>query len=87
MGAFSQGFMRAFERDDLPKVMRRLYASEINCGIQSFWDGGWSAWIGDELNGYRAEEINFDTLNEIAEWLHEKALLHYPTSGYARKYG
>jgi hypothetical protein len=38
-------------------AMRALYASEINCRIQSFWDGGWTVSVGgDELAGWRAEK-------------------------------
>jgi hypothetical protein len=25
----------------LMHVMQALYASEINCSVSSFWDGGW----------------------------------------------
>ena len=45
----------------LTEVMEALYDSGINAGIsiQSFWDGGWH-WrvsLGDELNGFTAEEV------------------------------
>jgi len=43
---------------DLRLVMKALYASEINCGVQSFWDGEWQAWIGDEMNGIKYEDFN-----------------------------
>ena len=35
----------------LSDVLAALYASEINCGLESFWDGGFRVWIGDPLNG------------------------------------
>lgn len=51
-------------------VMRDLYASEINCGIESFWDGGFTAWIGDDSNGIKAER-GFDAqeLDLVGPWL------------------
>ena len=66
----------------LNDVFDDLYGSEINCGVQSFWDGGWTAWLGDDMNGRVAEEsgLSFD---EIATWLDEKARMHYPKSTYA----
>lgn len=70
----------------LTKVIRRLYASEINCGLQTFWDGGLEAWIGDEMNGRRASEtFGLGDLGEVATWLHDEALRLYPQSRYARR--
>jgi hypothetical protein len=39
-------------------LIQRLYDSEINLTVQfsSFYDGGFTVKIGDELNGFRAEE-------------------------------
>lgn len=66
----------------LNDVLENLYGSEINCGIQSFWDGHWTAWLGDDMNGKVVEEtaLKFD---EIAPWLDEQARKHYPKSVYA----
>ena len=70
---------------DLPQTMRDPYKSEINCGISSFWDAGFTAWIGDDMNGHKAErgfgEIN---LHDAAEWLHSYAIQLYPYSAYAK---
>ena len=33
-------------------ILQALYDSEINCRIESFWDGGWIGWLGDEQNGF-----------------------------------
>jgi len=41
----------AFLRGDLSQILRALYAHEINVGMQSFWDGGWDVWFGDDMNG------------------------------------
>lgn len=57
---------------DLQQTLEHLYRREINCGLSSFWDGGWDVWIGDELNGYRAEG-NVNTLAEAAPWLRKHA--------------
>lgn len=64
---------------DLTSVLGALYASEINCGLQSFWDGGWSVWIGDDMNGRRAA-VSLDRGDHglIARWLAEAAVAIYP---------
>lgn len=30
----------------LESVLAWLYAHEIECGLESVWDGGWIVWIG-----------------------------------------
>jgi len=61
-------------------VMLALYASEINCGIESFWDAGWTAWIGDTANGEVRAPVELDN---AAEWLHRAAVERFPNSDYA----
>ena len=70
---------------DLSAVLSGLYRSEINCGVESFWDAGFDAWIGDDMNGRKAERT-FDRreFGEIAGWLHAEALRLYPGSQYAK---
>lgn len=70
---------------DLAAVMSTLYRSEINCGMESFWDAGFDAWIGDDMNGRKAERT-FDRreFGDIAGWLHSEALRLYPESAYAK---
>jgi hypothetical protein len=46
------------------------------------WDGGIDVWLGDEVNGYVAEET-ISTAAEIAPWLQEAIAHFYPTSTYA----
>jgi hypothetical protein len=53
------------ERDDVP--LRR------DCGLD--------VWLGDEVNGYVAEETV--AASEIASWLQEAIAHFYPTSTYA----
>jgi hypothetical protein len=36
-------------------IMQRLYDSEINATMSSFWDDGFYVKLGDEMNGFRAE--------------------------------
>lgn len=69
----------------LIEIMNRLYASEINCEVASFWDGGWQVRLGDYLNGYKASESGFTSLEDAAKWLNSAARLHYPDSDYAKK--
>ena len=63
----------------LEAVLDALYRHEINVGLQSFWDGGWEVWIGDDMNGHRAE-CNFtgDEIDEIVPWLIDCADKMYP---------
>lgn len=66
---------------DLKTVLLTLYENEINCGMASFWDGGWTVWIGDDLNGRRVEE-NFlaEDFDQISPWLHAEAQRLYPAA-------
>jgi hypothetical protein len=32
----------------LDDAIATLYAREINCGCETFWDGGIKVWIGDQ---------------------------------------
>lgn len=67
-------------------LLQKLYASEINVGLQSFWDGGWTFWIGDEING-RREEITFDDngFDRAEVWFAETAVRLYPGSRFAKE--
>jgi hypothetical protein len=52
----------------LAEVPQRLYDSEINFVIATFWDCGYRVRLGDDLNGYRAEgEVR--TYVEALAWL------------------
>lgn len=63
----------------LETVLAALYRNEINCGLSSFWDGGWTVWIGDEMNGRRAEaEFDRGDLDKIPAWLADNAERLYP---------
>jgi len=38
---------------NLGKVIDALYDSEINCSVSTFWDGGFTMKLGDEMNGFK----------------------------------
>ena len=65
-------------------TLNALYDSEINVEISSFWDGGWTVKIGDQMNGFKAE-MTFDDLDEnTARWLTKTACELYPESVFAK---
>ena len=69
----------------LDSVMRELYYSEINCGMQSFWDGNFRVWVGDDMNGIKdQEEFGPDRLDDAAAWLLKAAVQAFPRSYLAR---
>lgn len=74
--------------NDLARTMRELYASEINCGMSSFWDAGFEVWLGDDMNGRKVVDTNLypGDLDAAARLLHEAALRLYPDSEYARRW-
>ena len=41
--------------------------------------------LGDELSGYNAEG-KVSAFAEATAWLRDQACIHYPDSGFARKY-
>jgi hypothetical protein len=66
---------------DLAAELQKIYDSEINVRISWLWDGGIDVWLGDEVNGYVAEET-VSAVSEIAPWLQEAIAHFYPTSTY-----
>lgn len=48
------------------KVMAALYDSEINCSLSSFWDGGFTVKLGDDINGVKATSDWFSSFS--AHW-------------------
>lgn len=68
---------------DLIETMQLLYSKEINCGLESFWDGGFNVWIGlqqcimvDDAAIFEAQD-----LHKAADWLLEAAKKRYPLAG------
>ena len=60
-------------------IMQRLYDSEINVSITSFWDDGFYVRLGDEMNGFIAEG-ECATWAAVERWLDEQVRILYPTS-------
>ena len=67
--------------EDDCEVVQALYASEINCEISTFWDGGFYWKIGDGINGFIAEG-NANSEHEVMQMLANAARQHYPNSNF-----
>jgi len=67
---------------DLAAELQKIYDSEINIRISWLWDGGIEVWLGDEMNGFLAQETA-KSAAEIASWLQEAIAHFYPESTYA----
>lgn len=81
----AMGFsIKASDALTLESVIRRAYASEINVGLQSFWDAGFHVWIGDDVNGLQAQD-NFavEDLADVPAWIDEAIRRIYSDSDYA----
>ena len=70
---------------DVETILNDLHVSKVNASISLSCDGRIEVTLGDALNGYDAE-AKVDTLTEAAEWLRDKALMHYPRGKFSRKY-
>jgi hypothetical protein len=68
---------------DLALELQKIYDSEINLRISWLWDGGIEVRLGDEINGFLAEET-FAHAAGIAPWLQQVIAHFYPDSTYAR---
>lgn len=66
--------MREYSKVEL---LQKLYNSEINVSLESFWDGGIQAKIGDNMNGFKSEE-NHATFEDAAQWCWDEAKRLYP---------
>ncbi len=67
---------------DFAGELQRIYDSEINVRIGWFWDGGIEVRLGDELNGFLAEET-VRSVHEVLPWLQEAIAHFYPACPYA----
>ena len=68
------------------EILQALYSSEINCRIQSFWDGGWTGFLGDEMNWFPWAGVSGRTLDECVTELASQAVAVYPDSDFANAY-
>ena len=55
-----------------------LYAREINCGCETFWDGGIKVWIGDTMNDHHETTFSRENMRQAGQWLVEEATRLYP---------
>lgn len=62
---------------DKIEALQAIYNAEINFSISTFRDGGFTAKIGDEVNGFVASET-FETLAGAMNWITETAPVLYP---------
>jgi hypothetical protein len=69
---------------DLAAELQAIYDSEINVEISWFWDCGFTVRLGDQMNGFQAEET-LATVAEIMPWLQEAIAHFYPDSTYSQK--
>lgn len=91
--------MRMFKIEEVGQVLQRIYDSEINCRVSSFWDGGFDFAVGDTMNGW--ENHNTDSLLQACKEIenydncrleHELSVLAfavaeaYPQSKFAQWY-
>lgn len=63
-------------------TFQRLYDNEINFSVSCFYDGGFEAALGDDMNGVRAS-ANVMTWAEVEVWLEAAARRHFPRSRFA----
>src|ERR1700730_4090383 len=94
LGKFLRARLRLTNMADLENTLRQLHDSEINAGVQTFYDAGMRIWIGDEINGIRAEttinrthaaRLKWPEGLTAASWLHKTALRLYLDSKYAQE--
>ncbi len=63
-------------------LMEELYDNELNFELSCFWDGGYTARLGDEMNGFTERQDCFMTPLQAMEWLVEMAKKHYPKTKF-----
>jgi hypothetical protein len=64
-------------------IFQRLYDSEIDFEVASFYDAGIDVRLGDAINGFVAEG-KVETWAEAEAWLRDQALAHFPDSKFAQ---
>lgn len=73
------------------EILTKLYDSEINYQMSTYWDGGIDVKYGDEQNGFKEEatfqeKTSSDDLIASVMWLSMQALKHAPSSTFAKWY-
>jgi hypothetical protein len=63
----------------LDDAIAALYVREINCGCETFWDGGIKVGIGDAVSGHHAETMfSRPHMGLAGQWLVDEAARLYP---------
>ena len=78
---------KVLDNNSMIEILKRLYKSEINYRIQSFYDEGWVVALGDKLNGFKYEQpfcVVNETLEEAVNELGCFATVYYPKSKFAK---
>jgi hypothetical protein len=70
---------------DVEAILNDLHVSKVKASISLSCEDRIDVKLGDPLNGCDAE-AKVNTLAEAAEWLRDKALMHYSRSEFSRKY-
>lgn len=64
--------------------LQKIYDSEINYTISTFWCGWFTVKLGDDMNWYKAES-NQKTFRDCVYWLIGQCYKFYPDSDYVKK--
>ncbi len=67
----------------LIQLLQKIYDSEINFKIDTFWDGGFTVKLGDRINGYKWES-DYDHIEEGIYNLIKRTCEFYPKSTFAK---
>ena len=67
------------------EIPEALHASQINFKIESFFDGVWTATLGDQMNGWGDFSRRPNYVDALLD-LKDMAIERYPESRFARKY-
>lgn len=65
-------------------ILQSLHDSEINWSLSAFYDGNYVARLGDEWNGFVAQET-CHSIDEAIAWLDRTARDKYPGSVHAKR--
>jgi len=83
-GSKSRLFLATIVTVDPARELQRIYDGEINVRINGLWDCGIEVRLGDEVNGFLAEET-FALVDGILPWLQQAIAHFYPASTYAQE--
>lgn len=64
--------------------LQKIYDSEINFSISTFWDWWFTVKLWDDMNWYKAED-NKENFRDCVLWLIWQCYKHYPLSTYVQK--